>query len=71
MAGLTLTFVAVASHLGRILFGAAPSLSTKPPPPSWLLVPGALIGLSLLAGTMVSPRVLAVLSALAQGGSAR
>src|SRR5438128_4933704 len=42
MAGLTLTFVAVASHLGRILFGAAPSLSTKLPPPSWLLVPGAL-----------------------------
>jgi hydrogenase-4 component F len=66
MAGLTLTFVAVAGHVSRVLFGPAPALSLKPPPPTWLVVPAALIGLSLLAGTMVSPRVLATLSALSR-----
>jgi hydrogenase-4 component F len=71
IAGLTLTFVAVASHVARILFGAAPALPVKLPPRSWLLVPAALIGLSLLAGTMVSPRVLSMLNALAPGAGVR
>jgi hydrogenase-4 component F len=71
IAGLTLTFVAVASHVARILFGAAPALPVKRPPRSWLLVPTALIGFSLLAGTMLSPRVLSLLNALAPGAGVR
>src|SRR5262249_4444541 len=61
IAGLTLTFVAVACHLGRILFGAAPALPAKPLPSSWLLVPSVLVGLSVLAGLLISPRVLTAL----------
>jgi hydrogenase-4 component F len=71
MVGLTVTFVAVTGHVGRILFGAAPPLAVPLPPHGWLLVPTVLMALSLLAGAAVSPRVLAVLGTLSQGGSIR
>jgi len=71
MVGLTVTFVAVTGHVGRILFGPAPALAVELPPRWWLLVPVVLMALSLLGGAAVSPRVLVVLSTLSQGGSIR
>src|SRR5262249_50853725 len=69
LAGLTITFVAVASHVGRILFGPAPALSTKPPSAAWSLVPAALLALSLLSGLALAPSVMEALSAWTRGGS--
>jgi hydrogenase-4 component F len=66
--GLTLTFVAVSGHLGKILFGPAPSVS-KPPPPSWSLAPAALVALSLVAGAAISPGVLSALRRLTLGAT--
>jgi hydrogenase-4 component F len=68
LAGLTLTFVALSNHVGRILFGVPPALAGKPLGSAWLLIPGALMLVSLLAGVAVSPRVLALLGMLTQGG---
>lgn len=69
LVGLTLTFVAVASHVGRVLFGPAPSLSNKSPSAAWSLVPAMLLALSLLSGLALAPSVMRALSALTRGGS--
>jgi hydrogenase-4 component F len=82
MVGLTITFVAVAAHIGRVLFGPAPGHpqgmplqapgsrpAAKSPPAAWSLVPAALLALSLLAGLALAPSVMAALSALTRGGS--
>jgi hydrogenase-4 component F len=66
--GLTVTFVALSSHVGRILFGVPPPLTSKSVPSAWLLVPGSLVLISFLAGVAVSPPVLALLETLARGG---
>jgi hydrogenase-4 component F len=71
MVGLTITFVAVAAHVGRVLFGPAPALSGKSPSAAWSLVPAALLALSLLSGLALAPSVMAALSALTGGGSVR
>jgi hydrogenase-4 component F len=68
MVGLTITFVALAGHLGRILFGTPPPLTAKLPSAAWVLVPATLMLLSLLAGVAVTPRVLSTLGAWAHGG---
>jgi hydrogenase-4 component F len=69
LVGLTITFAAIASHVGRVLFGPAPVLSTKSPSAAWSLVPASLLLLSLLAGLALSPPVMAALSAWMQGDS--
>ena len=35
LVGLTITFLAVSSHLGRVLFGPDPRLAAQPPRPAW------------------------------------
>jgi hydrogenase-4 component F len=69
LVGLTITFVAVASHVARVLFGPAPALSIKPPSAAWSLVPATLLALSLLSGLAIAPSVMAALSAWTRGGS--
>jgi hydrogenase-4 component F len=71
MLGLTITFLALASHVGRVLFGARPSPVEKLPPTGWSVVPAVLMGASLLAGIALAPSVLGALGDLAPGGVPR
>jgi hydrogenase-4 component F len=68
--GLTVTFVAVAHHVGRVLFGAHPSLAVKLPGTGWSVAPALLMAVSLLAGLALAPPVMAALNSLAPGGMA-
>jgi hydrogenase-4 component F len=69
MVGLTITFVAIAAHVARALFGAAPPLAAKPPRMSWSMAPALLLLGSLLAGLALAPPVMAALSAWTTGGA--
>jgi hydrogenase-4 component F len=71
MVGLAVTFVALATHVGQVLFGPAPSLSAKLPSAGWSASPALLIALSLLAGVALAPPVMAALRTLAPGGFPR
>jgi hydrogenase-4 component F len=71
MAGLAVTFVALASHVARVLFGAAPPRLTLRPSPGWSIAPALLMAVSLLAGVALAPSVMAVLGRLAPGGLPR
>jgi len=66
--GLTLTFVAVASHVGRVVFGPAPAGRVKLPPSTWSITPAMLLLASLLAGLALAPPVMAALSSWTGGG---
>jgi hydrogenase-4 component F len=68
--GLTVTFVAVAHHVGRILFGGHPQLAARLPGLGWSVAPALLLAVSLLAGLALAPPVMAALNALAPGGIA-
>jgi hydrogenase-4 component F len=74
MGGLAITYVAVTSHVGRILFGVPPqgltlgggeALLSRP---AGAIVPALLLGASLLSGLLLAPPVLAALSAWVGGG---
>ena len=70
LVGLTATFIAISAHVARACFGPAPA-DVKPLPSSaWSVVPAILLLLSLLAGFMVNPAVIRVLSGLAVTGGA-
>jgi hydrogenase-4 component F len=69
LVGLTITFVAIAAHVARVLFGAAPPLAAKPLRPAWFLAPALLLFVSLSAGLALAPPVIAALSAWMRGGS--
>jgi hydrogenase-4 component F len=69
LVGLTITFIAIASHVARVLWGAAPHLAAKPPRAVWSLAPALLLFTSLLAGLALAPPVMAALSAWTRGGS--
>lgn len=62
IAGLTLTFVAVAVHLARLLFGA--QLPARPivPRRAWCVVPTALLAGSVASGVALAPPVIAALA---------
>jgi hydrogenase-4 component F len=66
--GLTVTFVAVASHLGQVLFGAHPPLRVEVPGPAWSVTPALLIGGSLLTGIALAPPIMGALNSLIAGG---
>jgi hydrogenase-4 component F len=65
--GLTITFVAIMTHLGRLLFGKAAAVAHPAPTPAWSFVPAALLGLALLTGLVLTPQALSVLTRLAEG----
>jgi hydrogenase-4 component F len=69
MAGLTVTFVALAAHVGRVLFGSPSRAGERKSGPSWSLAPAALLCLSLAAGLMLAPPVLDLFAAWAPGGA--
>ena len=66
--GLTITFIALSTHLGRVLFGAAAPAKRPAPIRAWSVTPAVLIGLSLLTGLMLTPAAMALLTTLAAGG---
>ncbi len=66
--GLTMTFVAVAVHVGRILFGPAVATPQPPPTPVWSAAPAVLLVLALATGLAVSPAVMSALTQLAMAG---
>jgi len=71
MAGLTVTFVAIAVHVGRILFGHAPQEHRTLPAPVWSVVPAALLLLALATGLALAPPVMTMLTHLAAIGGLR
>jgi hydrogenase-4 component F len=66
--GLTVTFIALSTHIGRVLFGASPSPTNPSSIRAWSIVPAVLLGLSLVAGLMLTPAAMNMLQMLAAGG---
>lgn len=70
--GLTITFVAIASHVGRILFGVKVPTVLTVPVRAWSVVPAVLLLIALITGLALAPPVMRVLASLATiGGYAR
>lgn len=69
--GLTITFIAIASHVGRIVFGHQRNPARTAPARVWALTPALLMVMSLIAGVAVAPPVMRILTGLAQLGVQR
>ncbi len=67
IAGLTVTFIAITMHVGRVVFGNERNPAKTAPVKAWALSPALLMVVSLLAGAAVSPTVMRTLTVLAQG----
>jgi len=65
--GLTITFMAITTHVGRVVFGSEHSPAKTAPVRVWALTPALLMVMSLIAGVAVAPPVMRILSVLAQG----
>ncbi|MEN6403564.1 MAG: proton-conducting transporter membrane subunit [Armatimonadia bacterium] len=65
--GLTITFIAISTHIGRVLFGAPPPKPAPAAQRSWGFTPAILIGLSLAAGLMLTPAAMSLLALLGRG----
>jgi hydrogenase-4 component F len=68
IAGLTITFVALAHHVSRMLFGGGPEREDRRPSAAWSLTPAVLLGFSLLAGLALAPPVMGALASWSHGG---
>lgn len=69
IAGLTLTFMAIASHLNPLIFGEARPAVRAKAPAVWSVVPVALVVLSLCAGLAVTPAAISFLGSLSGVGT--
>lgn len=69
--GLTITFIAIATHVGRVVFGQERIPEKSAPAKAWALAPALLLAASLVAGVSVSMPVMRVLNVLAQLGVQR
>ncbi|MCL5104252.1 MAG: NADH dehydrogenase FAD-containing subunit [Armatimonadetes bacterium] len=67
--GLTITFIAVTTHVGRVVFGHEQSPARTAPVRVWALTPALLLVMSLVAGVAVAPPVMRMLTVLAQQGA--
>jgi hydrogenase-4 component F len=68
LAGLTVTFIAISMHMGRVVFGHERNPAKIAPARAWALSPALLLVMSLIAGAAVSPVVMRTLTAMAQTG---
>jgi hydrogenase-4 component F len=66
IAGLTVTFIAIACHVGRALFGGGPELPKKRYPRSWSYAPTILLLGALATGLVMAPGVMAALTGLVE-----
>lgn len=71
MAGLTITFIAITTHICRVVFGHERTPVVSTPVKSWALVPAVLLMISLVAGVAVAPSVMNILKNLVQLGVQR
>lgn len=67
--GLTITFIAVSAHVGRVLFGRPTRARGRSSVGAWAVVPAVLVGASLVTGLALSPPVMATLVLLTGGGA--
>ena len=65
--GLTITFIAITTHLGRVVFGGERSPAKTAPVRAWALTPALLMLMSLIAGVAVAPSVMQALAVVARG----
>jgi len=71
IAGLTITFIAIAYHAGRVLFGNPPDTKKPGCSRSWSFVPATLLLAVLATGVALAPRVMSVLAGLLERGVPR
>jgi hydrogenase-4 component F len=69
VAGLTITFIAITMHMGRVVFGHERNPAKTAPAGVWALSPALLLVISLVAGAAVSPAVMHTLTIMAQQGA--
>lgn len=62
--GLTVTFIAISTHIGQVLFGKKINPLRSAPVWGWAIVPMSLLLISLLAGVSVTPSVMNMLTNL-------
>jgi hypothetical protein len=62
--GLTVTFIAIAGHTGRVLFGHLPTLERVTVRHSWSVAPALLLVLSFASGLVLAPPVMTMLAGL-------
>lgn len=62
--GLTITFIAIAGHVGRILFGGTPPIKKTIDFRSWSIVPATLLLAALGTGLFLTPSVMPALTGL-------
>ncbi len=67
--GLTITFIAVTTHVGGVVFGHEHSPAGTAPVRVWALTPALLMAISLIAGVAVAPPVMRMLTVLARLGA--
>ena len=65
--GLTITFIAIATHIGRVVFGHEHSPAKSTLLRVWSLPSALLMMVSLVAGVAAAPSVMRMLTVLAQG----
>jgi len=68
IAGLTVTFIAITTHMGRVVFGHGRNPVHVVAVRAWALTPAVLLTISLIAGVAVAPPVMQVLTVLARQG---
>lgn len=71
IAGLTVTFIAIVCHVGRVIFGNAPEGRKFNYPRYWAFVPATFLLAALATGLALAPRAVSALIALAGGGIPR
>lgn len=64
IAGLTIAFIAITCHVGRVLFGNAPDAKKYSYPRSWYFVPTMLLLAVLATGIALMPSAIAALNGL-------
>jgi hydrogenase-4 component F len=66
--GLTVAFIALTTHIGKVVFGVERTKFKIKPVRSWAIVPSILLLISLAAGLALAPPVMHMLSRLAGSG---
>lgn len=62
IAGLTIAFIAIARHMGRVVFGNAPAIKKNINLRAWSIVPAVLLLAALSAGVALTPSIMTALN---------
>jgi hydrogenase-4 component F len=69
--GLTIAFIAITTHMGRVVFGTEKTPAQTTSVRAWAIAPSVLLVISLAAGMTLAPSVMRVLSCLVLVGVQR